>query len=112
VTYFARINEAWRAVTVRDRLFNELLSAVSVNAASLGTGLILLLAAQALRAGTFTVGDFALFTLYLQWLAQVTSMFGYFLTQYRQAGVSFTRMLALLPGAPPASSQRPPKGAS
>jgi len=102
VTYFARINEAWRAVTVRDRLFNELLSAVSVNAASLGTGLILLLAAQALRAGTFTVGDFALFTLYLQWLAQVTSMFGYFLTQYRQAGVSFTRMLALLPGAPPA----------
>lgn len=102
VSHFEQINEARRTVTVRDRLFNELLGAVSVNAASLGTGLILLLAAQALRTGAFTVGDFALFTLYLQWLAQVTSMFGYFLTQYRQAGVSFARMMALLPGAPPA----------
>ncbi len=101
VDHFALVSEARRTVTVRDRLFNELLGAVAGNAASLGTGLILLLAAQSLRAGTFTVGDFALFTLYLQWLAQVTSMFGFFLTQYRQAGVSFRRMLTLLPGAPP-----------
>ena len=102
VRHFEQINEARRTVTVRDRLFNELLGAVSVNAANLGTGLILLLAAQSLRSGSFTVGDFALFTLYLQWLTQVTSMFGYFLTQYRQVGVSFARMLTLLPGAPPA----------
>lgn len=101
VAHLARINESRRTVTVRDRVFSEALSAVSVNAAGIGTGLILLLAAQSLRAGTFTVGDFAIFTIYLQWLAQVTSMFGSFLSQYRQAGVSFNRMLALLPGAPP-----------
>jgi ATP-binding cassette subfamily B protein len=102
VAHFEQVNEARRLVTVRDRLFNQLLGAVSVNAANFGTGLVLLLAAQSLRSGSFSVGDFALFTLYLQWLTQVTSMFGYFLTQYRQVGVSFARMLTLLPGAPPA----------
>jgi ATP-binding cassette, subfamily B, bacterial len=101
VAYFSAINEHRREVTIRDRLFTEVLGSVSQNAATVGAGLILLLAAQSLRAGTFTVGDFALFILYLQRLTSVTSMFGYFITQYRQAGVSFQRMIALLQGAPP-----------
>ena len=101
VDHFSAVSEHRRVVTVRDRLFEQLLGSLAMNAANIGTGLILLLAAQSLRAGAFTVGDFALFVLYLQWLTQVTSMFGFFLTQYRQAGVSFGRMAALMQGAPP-----------
>jgi ATP-binding cassette subfamily B protein len=36
----------------------------------------------------------------LCWLAQVTSMFGNFMAQYRQMGVSLERLVALLQGAP------------
>jgi ATP-binding cassette subfamily B protein len=56
-----------------------------------------------MRAGTFTVGDFALFVYYLGWISEFTAMFGIVLTRYRQAGVSFERMVTLLQGAPPQS---------
>jgi ATP-binding cassette subfamily B protein len=74
---------------------------VSTNAANLGTGVLLLMAAGAMRDGTFSVGDFALFISYLGWLAQVTSMFGHFLAQYRQTAVSLERLQALLQGPAP-----------
>ena len=47
------------------------------------------------------MGDFALFVSYIAWLSQVTSMFGNYLTQYRQTGVSIDRLLTLLQDAPP-----------
>jgi ATP-binding cassette, subfamily B, bacterial len=101
IAHFAAVNEARRGATVRDVVFSQLLWSASANAANIGTGVVLLLAARAMRGGEFTVGDFALFVSYLGWLATVTSMFGNYLTQYRQVGVSFERLLALLPGAPP-----------
>jgi ATP-binding cassette subfamily B protein len=64
-------------------------------------GLLLLVAAQAMQSGSFSVGDFALFVSYLGWLATVTSMFGDFLRQYRQTEVSLARQIELLRGAPP-----------
>ena len=88
---------------MRDKLFNEILSSIFANAVNIGTGLILLLAATSMRAGTFTVGDFALFVYYLGWISEFTAMFGIVLTRYRQAGVSFERMVTLLQGAPPQS---------
>jgi ATP-binding cassette subfamily B protein len=62
----------------------------------LGTGLILLLGAQAMRDGTFTVGDFALFVSYLGFVTDFSQFLGLFLTQYKQLGVSLARMLALM----------------
>jgi ATP-binding cassette, subfamily B, bacterial len=101
VEYFQSLNEARRKATLNDLLYTQLLQSVSFNAANLGTGLLLLVAAESMRSGQFTVGDFALFVSYLGWLATVTSMFGNFLTQYRQAGVSIERLVALLQDAPP-----------
>jgi ATP-binding cassette, subfamily B, bacterial len=101
VEYFQSLNEARRKATLNDLLYTQLLQSVSFNAANLGTGLLLLVAAESMRSGRFTIGDFALFVSYLGWLATVTSMFGNFLTQYRQAGVSIERLVALLQDAPP-----------
>lgn len=100
VRYFGTLNEARRKATLNDLLYTQLLTSVSVNAANLGTGILLLIAANSMRTGRFTVGDFALFVSYLGWLSQVTSMFGNFLTQYRQTGVSIDRLLLLLQDAP------------
>jgi ATP-binding cassette subfamily B protein len=56
-----------------------------------------------MRDQSFSVGDFALFTYYLGYLTEFITEFGKFLNHYRQAGVSFERMTALLQGAPAAT---------
>ena len=98
---FDRINEARRVETVKDRMFTALLDSVYRNAVSLGTGAILLLSAQALRAGTFTVGDFALFEFYMGWITLLPFWAGFLVARIKQLGVGFERLQALLPGAPP-----------
>ncbi|MBA2277196.1 MAG: ABC transporter ATP-binding protein [Chloroflexia bacterium] len=102
IAHFRRVNDVRRRATLTDLFFNEFLRSLAANMANVGTGLILLLAARSIRDGEFTVGEFALFVSYLGWLSTVTSMFGWYLTQFRQVGVSLDRMVALLQGAPPA----------
>jgi ATP-binding cassette subfamily B protein len=101
VSYFRTLNEARRKAALNDLLYTQLLNTISVNAANIGTGVLLLLVASSMSSGGFTVGDFALFVSYIAWLSQVTSMFGNYLTQYRQTGVSIDRLLTLLQDAPP-----------
>lgn len=101
IAHFRGINEVRRKATLNDLLFTEILRSIWNNAANVGTGVILLLSAQGMRTGSFSVGDFALFVSYLGWMAQVTSMLGHFLAQYRQAGVSVERLTELLQSAPP-----------
>ncbi len=103
VRHFRKLNDARRVSSLRDRLFNEILHSVFLNTANLGTGLILLLAADAIRTGGFTVGDFALFVYNLGWITEFTGHFGVMLSRYRQAQVSFERLVLLLQGAPPES---------
>ncbi|HEY4383020.1 MAG TPA: ABC transporter ATP-binding protein, partial [Ktedonobacteraceae bacterium] len=98
--HFRSLNTARLKMTVRDRLLDQILQSTFSNTVSLGTGLILLLASRSMRAGTFTVGDFALFVYYLGWITEFTMHFGRILTAYKQAGVSVERMLTLLQGAP------------
>ena len=61
---FRQLNEVRRKAALKDRMFHELFHSVFWNAINLGTGAILLLSGQEIRAGTFTVGDFALFVYY------------------------------------------------
>ena len=98
---FTVLNETRRITSVRDKIFNQLLESIFANSINVGTGIILLLAATSIRAGTFTVGDFALFVYFLGWISEFAAMFGIVLSRYRQAGISFSRMNTLLQGAPP-----------
>lgn len=100
-THFRGLNEMRRKTSVQDRLFTEVLRSIFFNTLNLGTGLILILAAQSIRVGTFTIGDFALFVFFLGWITEFTSQLGGFLARYRQIRVSFDRMLVLQPDAPP-----------
>ena len=103
VAYFETLNEARRKAALTDLMLSEFLTTVANNSASLAIGVLLLVSAQAMQRGDFTVGDFALFVSYLGWLTVVTSMVGQFLTRYRQVGVSLERLMDLLPGAAPAT---------
>lgn len=101
--YFRRLNEERRKAALADRLFSELLESVFWNSGNLGTGVILLLVAQLMRGpdAPFTVGDFALFTYYLHFIAEFTGYLGFMYARYRQAGVSVARMLRLMGDAEP-----------
>jgi ATP-binding cassette subfamily B protein len=101
IEHFNELNDDRRRLALRDRLFNEILNSIFHNATNLGTGVILILAGQAMQAGTFTVGDFALFTYYLEFLADLTTFSGLLIARYRQIGISVERMQRLMEGAPP-----------
>lgn len=98
---FRGLNEARRRAALKDSLLTQLLEAVFVSSINIGTGLILLLAAGAIRSGAFTVGDFALFVFYLGLVTEGMTLIGNFSARYRQAAVSVQRLLDLLPDDPP-----------
>jgi ATP-binding cassette subfamily B protein len=103
------LNEARRKAEVRSRMFLELELWASSNIADLGRGIVLLLAAQAMRGpfpglGTgFTVGDFTLFVSYLGYMVDFPVALGGFLADYQTQAVSIRRLLELQPEAPPDS---------
>jgi ATP-binding cassette subfamily B protein len=100
ISHFRQLNEERRVLSLRDRLFNEILNSIFHNATSLGTGVILILAGQSMQAGTFTVGDFALFVFYLDFISELTAFTGLLVARYRQIGISVERMQRLMEGAP------------
>jgi len=101
IARFEELSEERRLVSLKDRLFNEVLNAPFHNSGNLGTGVILILAAQALRAGAFTIGALAVFVYYLEGISELTTFAGLLVARYKQIGVSVERMSRLMEGAPP-----------
>ncbi|GCE14058.1 ATP-binding cassette domain-containing protein [Tengunoibacter tsumagoiensis] len=100
VAYFQSLNEIRRRAALRDKLLSQFIDTLSNNAADLGTGLVLLVAAQSMRSRGFTLGDFALFVSYLGWLSLIISFSGNFFAKFSQMSVSLERLWELLQGAP------------
>ncbi|HKV01409.1 MAG TPA: ABC transporter ATP-binding protein [Ktedonobacteraceae bacterium] len=106
VDHFQVLNEKRRETMLKDTVLTQALDSTFGNIVGLGTGLILLLAAQSLGTTNFSVGDLALFIYYLAFVTDFTQFFGMFLAHYKQTNVSFERMVALLQGAQPATLVR------
>jgi len=101
IAHFHTLNENRRIISLKDRLFNEILGSIFRNATNIGTGVILILAGQAMQQKSFTVGDFALFVFYLGTISELTAFCGLLVARYHQIGVSLDRMSRLMEGAPP-----------
>ncbi|MFW6063561.1 MAG: ATP-binding cassette domain-containing protein [Chloroflexota bacterium] len=101
INRFREVNARRREAMVRDRLLNQLVEALSNGTVDVGTGLVLLLAAQAMLAQQFTIGDFALFAAYIWPATQLMRVAGTLLTRYKQVGVSTQRMEAIMREEPP-----------
>ena len=100
IGHYRKLGDERRRAMLRDRLLNQFLDSIGSSAVSLGTGAILLLSASSLAGSRLSLGDFALFVYYLGFVTDFTQFFGRFLAQYRQAGVSFDRMVDLIAGIP------------
>jgi ATP-binding cassette subfamily B protein len=101
IAHFNGLNDERRKLALKDILFNQILHSIFRNAINLGTGVILILAGQAMQEGSFTVGDFALFVFYLEFISDLTAFSGLLVARYKQIGVSVERMGRLMEGAPP-----------
>jgi len=101
IQQFSEINAHRKEATVKDRLFTQLLRSIFRNTATLGTGLVLLMAGEKMAAGTFTVGDFAIFIYYLGFTTDFAGMVGEHLAWIKQVGVSFGRIFHLLQDVAP-----------
>jgi ATP-binding cassette, subfamily B, bacterial len=100
IARFNKINDERRRLAIRERLFDRLIEALYRNTSSLSTGIILILAGQSMRAGTFTIGDFSLFVYLLQSMGDLTTFAGEIISRYQKLNVSVQRMYRLMEGAP------------
>lgn len=100
VNHFKVLNTTRHKLMLKDSLFTQILDSIFFNTVNLGTGLILLLCAQLMKSGDFSVGDFSLFVYYLTFVADFTHFFGYFLSQFQQAKVAFERLKLILRDTP------------
>ena len=107
IEYFETLNETRRKAALKDRLFNELLRSIFRNSGAVGTGIILLMASQQLKAGSFTVGDFSLFVSYLFFVTDFVGFAGFMAARYKQADVSVGQLVHLLQGSPPEDLYKP-----
>ena len=94
--HFARLNAARGRAAVREQFFRAALNAMSAGTVGFGVGVLLLLARQAMLAGSFTVGDFALFVYYLGFATSLPANLGAFIGDYKTQAVSVERMLELV----------------
>ena len=85
VEHLEGINERRLRAGVRDAVLTQFVDGIPQHSANVGTGLLLLGGAAAMRDGRLSVGDFALFVAFLPWLAQAASWFGEFLAKLRRA---------------------------
>ena len=100
ISYFHKLNDERRVLTIREKLFDEVLSSIYRNTSTLGTGVILVLVGQSMRTGNFTLGDFSLFVYLLQSMGDLTTFGGMLVARYKQLDVSVQRMYQLMENAP------------
>ncbi|MFN8509208.1 MAG: ABC transporter ATP-binding protein [Deinococcaceae bacterium] len=100
VEHMQHLGDVRKKAALADTLLTEFIRSINTNMVSVGTGLILLLIAGRMREGSFTVGDFALFVLYLPRLSNVMNFVGDAMAQSRRTTVSFERMGRILVDAP------------
>jgi len=101
IGHFNMLNDERRKAKLQVGKITSLITAFEGGSIDFGMGVILLLAGQAMAAGTFTVGDFALFTYYLVFASDLPALIGNFIGDYQAQEVSIDRLVALMPDEPP-----------
>jgi ATP-binding cassette subfamily B protein len=84
---------------LQERLFQDVIMASLINNLShIATGAFLLFAASRMRAGSFTIGDFALFTYFLPVLSDFVMGIGMAVAHYKESTVASQRLQEVVEG--------------
>jgi len=98
---FTRINEERRKAAISDSLYSELRHSITHGVEDISLGLVLLLVAQTVGGGDFTVGDLALFVTYLGPVTWGVTAIASMTAWGQQTRVSVRRMEDLMVDAEP-----------
>lgn len=96
IAHFSDLSETRRKAELRILMFREVLDSLTGTAVTFGIGVTILLAGRAMVAGTFTVGDFALFIYYMWFTTELPTIFGTFIGDYKQQEVAIKRIAELI----------------
>ncbi len=96
VKHLNKLNRERHSMMLKDTLFTQLLDSLYDNIVNIGTGLVLILIASSMKAGSFKVGDFALFVYYLAFVSDFIMRCGSFLAYLKKTEVSVNRIEELL----------------
>jgi len=100
LAHYRRLNQNRHNKMLKDTLFIKVVGSVLNNVVHLGTGLILIFSASAMKRGNFSIGDFALFINYWFLIANFTEHFGGMIASYQQSKVSMQRLWDFLQDTP------------
>jgi ATP-binding cassette, subfamily B, bacterial len=103
IGHFSQLNQARGRASIRIHILYDVFFSFADVAAVLGIGVVLLLAGRAMSAGSFSVGDFALFTYYLGFTTRLPSTIGGFIGDFNQQAVASRRLIELVPDEPPSA---------
>ncbi len=103
MAYFDAINEERRRVNVRFQMFWAMFQTISDNMGDIAVAVMVVLAGIAMGNGTFTVGDFALFSTYLFFVSRFPATVGSYISEIAQQRVVLDRMAEITPEAAPES---------
>jgi ATP-binding cassette subfamily B protein len=101
MAYFQQINEQRRIANVRHGVFYATFQATGDNMGDVAVAVMVVLAGIGMSQGTFTVGDFVLFTGYLFYVSRFPATVGSYISEVAQQRVVLDRMQAITPEAPP-----------
>ena len=100
---FRRRNERRLADSMKSQLFFSLLKGLNSGLMEIGAAVILLACAGSMRRGTFTIGDFILFTSYLWAVLGIFRWGGSLIAEVKRQNVAIDRMESLMAPEPPLS---------
>lgn len=103
MAYFQQLNEERRIANVRHGVFHAMFQATWDNMGDVAVAVMVVLAGIGMAQGTFTVGDFVLFTGYLFFVSRFPATIGGYISEIAQQRVVLDRMQAITPDAPPES---------
>src|SRR5439155_20343554 len=87
-------------MSVRDAVFGQMLESTYFHLVNVAIGVVLLLGARGIRNGTFTVGDFAMFVVFLDQLMYLPAEVGRLINDLQRIDVWTGRMQLLVPTEP------------
>lgn len=90
-----------RKKIIKDVLFSKLIETFFSNINLVGTGVLIIFAAEGLKNGSFSIGDFVIFTYLLPFITEVIDTIGLFLARAKITSVSLQRISSLLPHTSP-----------
>lgn len=98
-----------RRAIVKEGVFGAAMGSLFDTVLTLSMGAILIVGAQTMRAGEFTVGDFALFVLYVRGgaITYFPIWVGTMVADFKRAGVSIARVRELVPDQAPEKMVQP-----